>query len=110
MLINPNRQGNFMHHQSQKSSLRKCGASFMRSNALLLAGLLLSSVLSIASPAKARNGQAVLVLEPGKPIKREIGGEQSHSYKTTLEAGQYLRVRSMKLWQILSSSKYSSKV
>jgi hypothetical protein len=31
-------------------------------------------------------------LEPGKTIEREIGGGQSHKYKFTLQAGQFVRV------------------
>jgi CHAT domain-containing protein/tetratricopeptide (TPR) repeat protein len=32
------------------------------------------------------------VLEVGKPIKRELGGSEVHSYQLTLTAGQFLRV------------------
>jgi CHAT domain-containing protein/tetratricopeptide (TPR) repeat protein len=32
------------------------------------------------------------LLEPGKPVERELSGGQSHSYKVTMISGQYLRV------------------
>src|SRR4051794_9204440 len=32
------------------------------------------------------------VLEAGKPIERELGGGEAHSYQLTLAAGQYVRV------------------
>jgi tetratricopeptide (TPR) repeat protein len=31
-------------------------------------------------------------LEPGKPIERELAGDQSHSYKITMTPGQYLQL------------------
>ncbi|MCI0352562.1 MAG: CHAT domain-containing protein [Acidobacteriales bacterium] len=32
-------------------------------------------------------------LEPGRPVERELDGGQTHSYRVSLNAGQYLRVR-----------------
>ena len=32
-------------------------------------------------------------LEPGRPVERELAGGQTHSYRVSLNAGQYLRVR-----------------
>jgi hypothetical protein len=33
------------------------------------------------------------MLVPGKPVQREIAGGQSHTYRLTLEAGQFARFR-----------------
>jgi CHAT domain-containing protein/Tfp pilus assembly protein PilF len=40
----------------------------------------------------AHAAQDFLPLEPGRPILRELAGGHSHSYRITLDAGQYLRV------------------
>ncbi|MGH9837545.1 MAG: tetratricopeptide repeat protein [Blastocatellia bacterium] len=40
----------------------------------------------------AQAAQDALPLEPGKPITRELAGGQSHPYRITLDAGQYLNV------------------
>jgi len=40
----------------------------------------------------AQAAEDVILLEQGKPITRELAGGQSHSYRITLDAGQYLRV------------------
>src|SRR5262245_60118708 len=53
-----------------------------------------------ASPAQASasergaapSAQESILLEPGKPIERELSGGQSHSYKITLVSGQYLNI------------------
>lgn len=42
--------------------------------------------------AGAQKAQDVVVLEPGKPIEREMAGGQSHTYRITLAKGQYLNV------------------
>ena len=42
--------------------------------------------------ASAPNDQDVTVLEPNKPIERELSGGQSHTYQITLTEGQYLKV------------------
>jgi hypothetical protein len=39
-----------------------------------------------------QGNQQIRQLEPGKPIERELAGDQSHSYQMTLVAGQYVRV------------------
>jgi len=40
----------------------------------------------------AQSAQEVSVIEPGKPIERELAGGQSHSYQITLTEGQFLEV------------------
>ncbi|MGH9938027.1 MAG: CHAT domain-containing tetratricopeptide repeat protein [Blastocatellia bacterium] len=40
----------------------------------------------------ARAWQDVAALDPGKPVEREIAGGETHAYRITLAAGQYLRV------------------
>ncbi|MGH9845228.1 MAG: CHAT domain-containing protein, partial [Blastocatellia bacterium] len=36
--------------------------------------------------------EEVVLLEPGKPVERELSAGQAHSYRLTLAAGEYLRV------------------
>jgi CHAT domain-containing protein/Tfp pilus assembly protein PilF len=40
----------------------------------------------------AQETQQTQQIEPGKPIKRELAGGQSHSYRMTLAAGQYVKL------------------
>jgi CHAT domain-containing protein/Tfp pilus assembly protein PilF len=40
----------------------------------------------------AQENQQPQELEPGKPIERELAGGQSHSYRMTLAAGQYVKL------------------
>jgi len=42
--------------------------------------------------AKADDEKEARLLEPGKPIKRELAGDQSHTYRIRLSAGQFLKV------------------
>ena len=42
--------------------------------------------------SEAPGAQESIPLEPGKPIERELSGSQSHSYRITMTAGQYLQV------------------
>jgi hypothetical protein len=59
-----------------------------------------TSLRPAASPAQSQAGergeapgaQESIPLEPGKPIERELSGGQSHSYRITMTAGQYLQV------------------
>ena len=48
------------------------------------------------APASERgvtpSAQESVSLEPGKPVERELSGGQSHSYKVSMTAGQYLQV------------------
>src|SRR5262245_33923381 len=41
--------------------------------------------------AAQRPGESQL-LEPGKPIERELSGDRSHFYKITMTSGQYLQI------------------
>jgi CHAT domain-containing protein/Tfp pilus assembly protein PilF len=71
---------------------------------VLFVGVLLSSPMSrtqarFISPSLASGssnaaqlGPDVRLLEPGKPIERELAGGQSHSYQLPLTADQYLLV------------------
>src|SRR5215475_1716541 len=43
------------------------------------------------SGVKAQGERVVKVLELGKPIERELGGSDTHSYRITLTEGQFLR-------------------
>src|SRR5215510_1853318 len=50
-------------------------------------------VQSLASErGAAPSAQESISLEPGKPVERELSGGQSHSYKITMNSGQYLHV------------------
>jgi len=40
----------------------------------------------------AQDDKGITSLEPGKPIERELAGDQAHSYSIALTAGQYLHV------------------
>jgi CHAT domain-containing protein/predicted negative regulator of RcsB-dependent stress response len=40
----------------------------------------------------APSAQESISLEPGKPVERELSGDQSHAYKITMVSGQYSRV------------------
>ena len=42
-------------------------------------------------PAGSRDEQQGQVLEPGKPIERELRGGEVHSYEVTVKAGEYLQ-------------------
>src|SRR5262245_31891572 len=70
-------------------------------NLLLWAGLSASACLwpylphtrAIASKRSVTQSvQESDSLEKGKPIEREISGDQSHSYNITMSSGQYLHV------------------
>lgn len=53
-------------------------------SALVRSGSLLATQTPVPS-----NQQEITVLEPGKPLEREIAGGQSHAYRITLSGGQY---------------------
>jgi CHAT domain-containing protein/tetratricopeptide repeat protein/pre-peptidase len=59
-----------------------------------------TSLRPVAPPAQtpaidrgaAPSAQESISLEPGKPVERELSGDQSHFYKVTTTSGQYLRI------------------
>src|SRR5881392_677042 len=60
---------------------------------LVFRGLLLLLALSLlGGRLAAQSEKDVLVLEPEKPVERELAGGQSHTYRITLTADQYLFV------------------
>jgi CHAT domain-containing protein/Tfp pilus assembly protein PilF len=69
-------------------------------NLLRGGALAATSLRRVAPPAQAPasergvtpSSQESISLEPGKPIERELSGAQSHSYKITMNSGQYLHV------------------
>jgi CHAT domain-containing protein/Tfp pilus assembly protein PilF len=56
----------------------------------VLGGVL--AAFSLVSAVSAQTGNAMEILEPGKPVERELAGGQSHQYRIELPAGQYLHV------------------
>ena len=50
-----------------------------------------SSRPHVGAGVNAPNEQGAAVLEQGKPIEGELAGGESHSYRITLAAGQFLR-------------------
>jgi len=62
----------------------------------LISNLLRVGALAAQAPASERgaapSAQESISLEPGMPVERELSGGQSHSYKITMSAGQYLQV------------------
>ncbi|MEP7338426.1 MAG: CHAT domain-containing tetratricopeptide repeat protein [Acidobacteriota bacterium] len=61
---------------------------------LLTSMLFLADALALASAclnANRRQDEQGVTLEPDKPIRREISGSETHSYRITLEAGQFFR-------------------
>jgi len=66
---------------------------------LVLCSILLSNLLISPEIAFNRTNQAqnqtkpdIQILEPGKPIKRELSGGESHLYQIHLDAGQFLHL------------------
>jgi CHAT domain-containing protein/tetratricopeptide (TPR) repeat protein len=59
--------------------------------------LVLGLTFSSCSPSPERKGEAPpadpSMLRPGAPVMREIGGRESHTYRLSLEPGQYLQLR-----------------
>jgi CHAT domain-containing protein/predicted negative regulator of RcsB-dependent stress response len=47
---------------------------------------------SASERGAAQSAQESISLEPGKPVERELSGGQSHSYKITISAGQFLHI------------------
>src|SRR4029453_1959755 len=52
----------------------------------------ISPSVAAASSDAAQDRLDVRLLEPGRPIERELAGGQSHSYQLTLAADKYLLV------------------
>lgn len=52
-----------------------------------------SFALALSLIFQAVAAQEIHTLEPGKPVEREIAGSESHSYQTSLQAGQFVRFR-----------------
>src|SRR5215471_13591060 len=53
---------------------------------------LLSFLLLIACLQSVAKAQGLHVLDPGKPVEREIAGGESHTYEIKLTAGQFMQV------------------
>jgi hypothetical protein len=47
---------------------------------------------SASEHGAAQSAQESISLEPGKPVERELSGDQSHFYKGAMTSGQYLRI------------------
>ena len=54
--------------------------------------LLLVTLELLATNLAAQSDKDIQLIEPNKPVERELGGGQSHSYRLVLTPGQYLRV------------------
>jgi CHAT domain-containing protein/tetratricopeptide (TPR) repeat protein len=89
----------------QKTAWSKLNSHVRTSRHLTISLALLSSLASInhssfaqSLPPQTRQGagaqstQEMGVLEPGKPVERELAGGQSHSYKVPLIEGQFMQV------------------
>ncbi len=61
-----------------------------------LVSLVLVTLFSVATPpdlcAQAADQQDLPILEPGKPVKRKIGGGDYHHYRIALMSDEYLRL------------------
>src|SRR5262245_28695988 len=72
----------------------------LRINLLRVGATASTSLRPVAPPAHvpgsergaAPGAQESILLEPGKPVERELSGGQSHSYKITMVSGQYLHI------------------
>ena len=64
--------------------------AFAIRSSLTVAALCLWTIHFVS--VSARTWQDVVALAPGKPVEREIAGDETHVYQITLAAGQYLRV------------------
>src|SRR5215210_7178979 len=54
--------------------------------------ILLFAILALCLSVPAQVAPEAQTLVPGQPVEREIAGGQSHAYRLTLQAGQFVRV------------------
>ena len=57
-----------------------------------LCAILQAIILTVLSPVSALPQTDPQLLEAGKPVEREMSGGQTHSYRISLDQGQYVRV------------------
>jgi CHAT domain-containing protein/tetratricopeptide (TPR) repeat protein len=78
---------------SQRTDRKYYRACFLNCFLALATSLLPESIHAYPNPSFVSAGQdEQRFLEPGKPIDREVVGGQSHSYRISLTAGQYVKV------------------
>ncbi|MDQ3253137.1 MAG: tetratricopeptide repeat protein, partial [Acidobacteriota bacterium] len=68
---------------------RRPGTPHLISYTLLALPMLL--ILAVVTAA-AQNDKNITALQPGKPVERELAGDQAHAHSIALTVGQYLRV------------------
>lgn len=49
-------------------------------------------ICTLGMSASAQSPAEPTTLVPGQPVERQIAGGQSHAYRLTLQAGQFVRV------------------
>src|SRR5215471_13512241 len=59
---------------------------------VLIACLVVFWPIILATHAAAQQGEDTRDLIPGRPVERDLHGGETHLYKITLNAGDYLRV------------------
>ncbi|MCI0563011.1 MAG: PPC domain-containing protein, partial [Nitrososphaera sp.] len=85
-----------MLHQTKRNLTSADSPLWMAYSCLsILAYLLFLSESLVMAQNRADSSKVmhdVLILEPGKPIERELKGGEVHTYQIVLNAGQYLHV------------------